>query len=313
MLHFERWKIIAILATCLIGMLFAVPNFFTKEQVAAWPGWVPKAQVPLGLDLRGGAHLLMAMDTDELKKDWLANIKEDARKVLRDGKIGVTGLGVSAGMVQVRLNKPEDTDKSYTELRKLIQPIGNAILGKSGDDITVEKGTEPGVINLKPTDMGIDERVKGAVTTSIETINRRINAQGTAESSVVRQGRDRILIQFPGLQDTTALKELIGKTAKLTFHEVHNSVTAAEAKEGRAPLGYKIYESGEREDERRGSGYLLKELPVVTGGGSRRRATGLRPARQPARHQFPLQPEGRADLRQVHAGPRQRSVRHCAR
>lgn len=265
MLHFERWKILAILGTVLVGMLFAAPNFFSKEQVAGWPNFLPKRQMPLGLDLRGGAHLLLSMDTEELKRDWLGNLREDARKSMRDAKIGVTGLGASGGAVQVRLNKPEDTDKAVTELKKLIQPIGNAILGTSGNDIEVEKGSEPGLINLKPTDQGIDQRVQNAISTSIETINRRINALGTAESTVVRQGKDRILIQYPGLQDTTQLKKLIGETAKLAFHEVHPSVTATEAKEGRVPLGFKVYESGEREEERSGAGYVLKELPVVSG------------------------------------------------
>ncbi|MGQ0671368.1 MAG: protein translocase subunit SecD [Hyphomicrobium sp.] len=265
MLHFERWKIIAILGTCLLGLLFAVPNFFTKEQVAAWPSWMPKRQMPLGLDLRGGAHLLLSMDSDELMKDWLGNLREDSRKLMRDGKIGVTGIGASGGAVQVRLNKPEDADKAVTELKKLIQPIGNMILGTSGNDIEVEKSAEPGVVTLKPTEQGIDQRLQNALATSIETINRRINALGTAESTVVRQGRDRILIQYPGLQDTSLLKKLIGETAKLAFHEVHNTVTATEAKEGRVPIGFKIYESGEGESERRSSGYVLKEVPVVSG------------------------------------------------
>jgi preprotein translocase subunit SecD len=265
MLHFERWKIIAIIGTCLVGLLFALPNFFTKEQVAGWPSWMPSRQMPLGLDLRGGAHLLLAMDTEELKKDWLTNLREDARRVLREGKIGVTGLGVSGGALQVRLNKPEDMEKATTELKKLIQPIGNMILGTNANDLQVEAGTEPGTIVLKPTQQGIDQRVDSGITTSIETINRRINALGTAESTVVRQGRDRILIQYPGLSDTTQLKKLIGDTAKLSFHAVHPSISAEEAKQTRVPVGYRLYESGEREEERRGSSYLLGENAVVAG------------------------------------------------
>ena len=73
MLHFERWKIIAIVLTCLAGVLFTMPNFFSKETVDSWPRWVPHKQLPLGLDLRGGAHLLLAMDTKEWEKDWLAH------------------------------------------------------------------------------------------------------------------------------------------------------------------------------------------------------------------------------------------------
>jgi preprotein translocase subunit SecD len=265
MLHFERWKIIVIAATCLTGLLFAAPNFFSKETVAAWPAFMPKRQMALGLDLRGGAHLLLAMDTAEVRKDWLATLREDARKFLRDAKIGFSAIGVSTDALQVRLTKPQDTEAALKELKKLVQPIGNAILGTSGDDVDVDKADEPGVLLVRPTEQGLQERVASAAAASIETINRRINALGTAESTVVRQGRDRILIQYPGLTDTTQLKDLIGKTAKLTFHAVHPTVTAEEAKQTRVPIGYKIYEADESDEGRTRGGYVLAETPVVQG------------------------------------------------
>jgi preprotein translocase subunit SecD len=267
MLHFERWKIFAIVATCLAGLLFAMPNFFSKETVAAWPSFIPQRQMPLGLDLRGGAHLLLAMDTAEVRKNWLATLREDARKQLREAKIGFAAIGAAGDVLQVRLSKPEDQEAALKILKKLIQPIGNAILGTSGYDIEVTAAAnEPGVILLKPTEQGLQERVSSALAASIETINRRVNALGTAESTVVRQGRDRILIQYPGLTDTTQLKELIGKTAKLSFHAVHPSVSAEEAKQSRAPLGYKVYEAAEGSDEARGErAYVLAETAVVQG------------------------------------------------
>lgn len=264
MLHFERWKIIAIVATCLAGLLFSAPNFFSKEFVATWPNFLPKRQMPLGLDLRGGAHLLLAMDVNDLRREWLNQLREDARKNLRDAKIGFSAIGVSGDALQVRLAKPEDTDAAMKALKPLIQPIGNAILGTSGHNISIET-SDPGVITLKPTTQGMQERVSGASAASIETINRRVNALGTAESTVVRQGTDRILIQYPGLQDTTMLKELIGKTAKLTFHAVHPTITAEEARQTRPPTGYKIYEADPSDEARAQGGYLLQETPVVQG------------------------------------------------
>ena len=94
MLHFERWKIIAIAVVCLAGIVFAMPNLFSKQTVEGWPSWMPHSQLSLGLDLRGGAHLLLAMDTKELDKDWLLTLRDDARKQLREAKIGFTGLGI---------------------------------------------------------------------------------------------------------------------------------------------------------------------------------------------------------------------------
>ena len=261
MLHFARWKSLAILASCLAALLFAMPNFFAKEQVDAWPSWVPKKQIPLGLDLQGGAHLLMAMDVEDLKKTWLGAIQVDVRRVLREAKLSFTGLATAGGAVVVRPGEAKDADAVLRELRKLPTQIGSAVLGTTGFDIDVKTGPD-GAITLTPTDMGIQNRIGGAASAAIETLNRRINNLGTSESTIVRQGRDRILLQFPGLQDTAQLKKILGETAKLSFHEVNLQVSAEDAKRaGRPPTGFKIYPSSERLGEE----YLLREIPVVDG------------------------------------------------
>ncbi len=263
MLHFTRWKIIATLLTCLAGLLVALPNFFSKETVQSWPSFMPKQQLTLGLDLQGGAHLLLAMDQDEIKKDWINNLRDEARKELRDAKIGFTGIGTQ-GLTQlvVKLAKPEEQAAALKALNKVRQPIGNALLGAGAYDVEVSSGTEPGTIVIKESDQGLRQRVANAASASIETINRRVNNLGTSESTIVRQGADRILIQFPGLKDTTDLKKLIGETAKLTFHEVHPSMSGDEAKMTKVPTGFKIYpgDKGESSGE-----YLLREQPVVQG------------------------------------------------
>lgn len=260
MLQFPRWKIIAIILTCLAGFLLSVPNLLSKSTLDSLPSFLPHRQMPLGLDLRGGAHLLLAMDTDSLRKDWMTTLREDARKQLRDAKIGFSALGVQGNSLVVRVAKPEEADEALKELRKLIQPLGNQILGTSGNNIEVEKNAD-GSISLRPTEQGFLDRVSNAASAAIETVNRRVNNLGTAESTIVRQGRDRILIQFPGLQDTKQLKDLIGQTAKLTFHDVHPQVTAEQAKQTRVPIGYKLYPSAEEP----GVEYLLRETPVVQG------------------------------------------------
>ena len=308
MLHFQSWKILGVVLTCLIGMVLALPNLFSKETVEAWPDWLPKRQLSLGLDLRGGAHLLLAMDVNDVRKDWLESIREDARRRLRDARIGFTGLGVQGGAVVVRIAQPDQVDAAIRELRSLIQPIGNALLGSVGDDLSVQRGSEPGLIILQPTEAGLQQRITNAVGASIETVRRRIDTLGTSEASVVRQGSDRILVQFPGLQDTAQLKALIGETARLSFHEVHPSISGFEAQGSRPPPGYRIYPSAEED----GFVYLLRETPWL-----RRSARGcaarLRPADQRADHHFPLQPVGRAHVRPLHSGERRATVRHRAR
>ena len=91
MLYVSRWKTIAVVFTCLASLLFTLPNFFSKTTVQRWPAWLPRMQLPLGLDLSGGAHLLLAMDTGEVHKDWLDTVRDDARRRLRDAKIALLG------------------------------------------------------------------------------------------------------------------------------------------------------------------------------------------------------------------------------
>ena len=260
MLHFSRWKIIATALICLAGLVFTIPNFFAKETVQAWPAWVPRAQLNLGLDLRGGAHLLLSMEVAEVRKDWLDTLRDEARNRLRNAKLGFSGLGIANNAVQVRLAKAEDADAALKELRGMVQPMGSALIGTSTNDIDVQKG-EGGVITIAPTEPGLQQRIANAIGAAIETVRRRVDAMGTAEANIVRQGSSRILVQVPGLQDTASLKKLLGETARLSFHEVHPSMSAEEARQTRVPAGYKIYESGVGDE----SAQLLRDSPVVKG------------------------------------------------
>src|SRR5262245_31492621 len=259
MLHFSPWKQVAIIVTCLLGLLLVVPNFLSNETLAKWPRWLPKTQLNLGLDLRGGAHLLLSMEVADVRKDWLNTLRDDVRKRLREAKIPFTGLGIANNAVQVRLAKAEDGDAAVKTLRGLIQQTGNIILGTSITDLEVTK-TEGGVIRLAPTEAGLQHRISSAISAAIETVRRRVDAMGTTEPNIVRQGSSRILVQVPGLQDTAQLKELIGKTARLSFHEVHPSTSVEEGRQ-RPPAGYKVYESDDKEE----GAQLLNETPVVRG------------------------------------------------
>jgi len=262
MMYFTRGKTLSILAVCLFGMLACIPNFLSEATFKGLPTWM-QHRIGLGLDLRGGAHLLMGMDTEQLKKDWLATLRDDARKTLREAKIGINGVAATPTAVQVRLVKPEDADAAIVAMKKLIQPI-EATRFAGGPDITITKGAEPGQISIEPTKPGIIDRQSKAAGASIETIRKRIDPDGITEPNIVRQGDDRILIQVPGVEDTKVLKERLGSTAKLTFHEVNQLMSVQEAKDTKIPTGFKIYKSDPKGDEV-GREYLLRETPVVDG------------------------------------------------
>jgi preprotein translocase subunit SecD len=260
MLTFTRWKQIVIIGICALGLLLVIPSFVSRATLDKWPRWVPKKQLNLGLDLRGGAHLLLAMEENDVRKDWLDGLRDDARRRLREAKIGISAVGIAGGAVQVRIAKPEETDAALKALKQMVQPLGNPVFGTTGADVDVQKG-ESGSISITPTEAGLRQRTGNAVAAAIETVRRRVDAMGTMEPNIVREGTSRIVVQVPGLSDTAQLKELIGKTARLTFHEVHATLSAKEAKETRVPPGYKIYPGVDKTE----GDQVLKETPVVRG------------------------------------------------
>ena len=260
MLTFSRWKQITILAVCLLGLIIVLPSLFPKETVDKWPAWFPRKQLSLGLDLRGGAHLLLAMEVNDVRKDWLDTLRDDARRRLREAKVGVSAVGISNNAVQVRIAKVEDSAAALKALKEMSQQIGNPLFGTTGQDVEVTS-SDPSSFAITPSEQGLQQRVINALSAAIETVRRRVDAMGTTEPTIIREGASRILVQVPGLQDTVQLKELIGKTARLSFHEVHPSLSAADAKASRVPPGYKIYQ-GENKTE---ADLVLRETPVVRG------------------------------------------------
>ena len=218
MMHFKRWKVILVGLIVLAGFIFAAPNLISSSALQGLPNWVPHKQVNMGLDLQGGAHLLYRIDEKELIEDWLGNIRGDIRDALRSNRIGYVDLtqNVAARAVSVRILKPEDVEKAFAELKSLSVPVGNDVFGGfTGNDLDVTK--EGDKITLVATEVGLNNRTGSAIQASIETIRRRVDAFGTTEPSIQREGRTRILVQVPGVSDVQRLKALIGETGKLEF------------------------------------------------------------------------------------------------
>ena len=271
MLHFQRWKLILVFVVVIGGILFALPNLFPSATMARMPAWLPHKQVNLGLDLQGGAHLLYQLDEKEMVQDWLNTIRGDVRETLRRARVGYTDLAqnVANRSVSVKIRDAADLDKAYDELRKLAQPIGGSVFsGFSGYDMDVAKDGTDGV-TLTVTDVGLTHRMNSAIQGSIETIRRRVDAFGTTEPSIQREGRDRVLVQVPGIQDVQRLKELIGKTGKLEFKLVDPSVNAVQVAETKqVPVGDELVYGNPPSGAPPGSPqipYVLKSQVLVSG------------------------------------------------
>lgn len=229
MLRFSTTKVVLMLAVTVFVCLLAVPNLMAPDTRNALreaiPGWVPSWLVPtqavvLGLDLQGGSHVLLEVDSNDLVRSQVATLRDDVRRILRETRVAPQGgiVAMPRG-VQLRFASEADRDKVLPRLRELSQPIGNAILGQTGErniDITTNGDT----VQLTLSQAGIDERVRRAVDQAIEVLRRRVDALGTTEPNIQRQGANRILVQMPGLQDPQRLKEILGRTAKLQFRFV---------------------------------------------------------------------------------------------
>jgi protein-export membrane protein SecD len=264
MLHFQRWKVVLILLVVFAGVAYALPNLFPASALKDVPDWLPHKQVNLGLDLQGGAHLLYEIDEQQLVDDWLGNLRGDVRTSLRDERIGYTNLQMNpkAKSVSVRIRENSDFDKAVDALEELSVPIDTTGFGMSNErNIDVTEG-ENRTITLSITDAGLTQRMNGALESSIETIRRRIDAFGTSEPSIQRQGRDRILVQFPGIQDVQRLKGLINETGKLDFKLVDASANPQEVEASkRPPAGSELVFSAEDPKVP----YVLKEDVLVSG------------------------------------------------
>src|SRR6516165_7613365 len=259
MLYFTRWKALGIILTALIVCLFAVPNFFPEAQVKTWPAWAQRRLV-LGLDLQGGSYLLLEVDSNYVKKEKLDQIRDDARRVLREAKIGYTGLSTKGDAVEVRV-KDTELQAALSKLRELSQPLGG-LLGTSGQRSLEIADAGGGLIRLTVPQAAITERIRQTIEQSIQIVERRVNQLGTVEPVIQRQGTDRILVQVPGLQDPTRLKELLGKTAKMEFRLVDESVPPDQAVQGRVPPDSEVLMSASAPKVP----YVIKKQVLVSGG-----------------------------------------------
>lgn len=246
-----------------LGFLFSLPNFLSENTRASMPEILPTSTLNLGLDLQGGSHLLLAVDTDSVQRERLEDLTSDVRLALRGERIGYTGLGRINGGVTVSIRKREDLEKAKTLLQGLSQPItANVISGFSqGVDLDVVN-TQDLTFELKVTEEAIAARNTRTLQQSIEIIRRRVDELGTTEPTIQRQGETRILVQVPGLDDPQRLKALLGQTAKLNFHLVDQSMSAYEVVDGkRAPTGARVHYT----DSEPAVPYLIRRRAMVSG------------------------------------------------
>jgi len=248
MLQFTPLRTAIILIVSVLGILLAIPNFFSKDVTANWPNFLPHDGMTLGLDLQGGSHLLLQVNRDSIITERLKDLRRDARQLLA----GQRGIGniitTQADGITVELTDASQKDAARTALETLQTNISGT-MGIGGTPELAFGETPDGKLTVTLTPDGITERMSSLIAQSIEVIRKRVDEVGTTEPTIQRQGQDRVLVQVPGFEDSSRLKDLISRTARLTFHLVHPTMSAAQAQAQGVPLGYMIVPSAEGGEE----------------------------------------------------------------
>ena len=240
MLQVSTWTRLVVALILLTGLLVAVPNALPDNIRSRIPGWLPSQTVTLGLDLQGGSYLLLEVELDAIQKDKLESLMGDVRRALRKAHIIYDNIGVTGDTFSVEIKDPTQRDDAKTLIEALNPNLGSGVLGVSGKAYEFSDNGQ-GTFAMKITDQYKSQTQAEIVNQSIEVVRRRIDALGTREPTIERQGDDRILVQVPGLKDPQHLKDTLGKTAKMTFQLVDEAPDrGGAASRGVAPIGDEI-------------------------------------------------------------------------
>lgn len=219
MIHIARWKKISVLIVCVLAFLYTMPNLAgadTRQWLSAnMPSWLPNKTINLGLDLQGGAHLLLEVDVDTVLKERADDILQTARPDLRKEKVAYSRITTIPLGMRIQLRDEVDMEKTRRILRNVDNNLSILV---SEDEKTIE---------ARLTDMAVKEITDQVIDQSIEIVRRRVDETGTREPTIQRQGDKRIIVQLPGVENPEYIKEILGQTAKLSFHLVDTSTRSS--------------------------------------------------------------------------------------
>lgn len=238
MLDFPKWKVWAVWLSIAACFLLAIPSFVPENLRERWPSWVPQPTVNLGLDLAGGSSILLEADVADLARTRLAAKRDEIETEFRrqDPRIDIGEISMRGGTISFMLRDATQVDAAR---ERLLQLTGSGV-GMTGQrEWTIEVRDSSRFI-VTQTSAGLDQAVKQAMADAREVVDRRINALGTLEPTIVLEGRNRILVEVPGLKDPEALKALLGRTARLEFKLVDITANPVEIAAGNAPIGSEI-------------------------------------------------------------------------
>jgi protein-export membrane protein SecD len=281
LLRFPAWKVALIVATLLTGFVLSLPNYVPDRYL----GWLPTNSMRLGLDLRGGASILLEVDQESLRANRLREISRDVREsLLAQPSVFTARREVVGEEVVVQLRDPGQTEEALTRLRRL----GDPPLGQIGAPRTldvVDRGG--GLLAVSLTAASLERLREDALANSIEGVRRRVDQTGTVEPNIQRQGENRIVVEVPGLDDPAPLIDVITRAGVLTFNLVDVEADPATYEPGESRGGRIALPS----DETGGAPVVVFEDPIITGSDLQNASQGFDERGRP-NIQFLLRPAG---------------------
>ncbi|MBP1805550.1 protein translocase subunit SecD [Rubellimicrobium aerolatum] len=275
------WQRLFVAAATVAAILLALPNLFYSQveqandarasieaglasdeleaQAAQWPAWLPSGLINLGLDLRGGAHLLAEVQVADVYASRMDSLWPTIRDVLaaeRDTVGFVTREeGGDPSELRIRISEPSGAARALEIVRGLAQPVATLAGGAASD---IEASAQNDILTVRLSEAERAATDDRTVQQALEIVRRRIDEVGTREPTILRQGADRILVQVPGVGSAQEVKDIIGTTAQLTFQPVVQVTSDAEANPG---AGNVLVPSVDEP----GVLYVLDRAAVVTG------------------------------------------------
>jgi len=274
MLYFSKWKIIFIIAALVLGFLLALPNALPKDtRESKLPGAFQRT-INLGLDLQGGAHMLLEVDISSVIEQALENERETIRQEFNDaGRLRTNNLKVVGDAVTGTFRNDEDVERGMELLRKLSVPVDPTGLGGAKTTKVEQLGDKNFKVTITPDN--IESIKKRTIDQSIEVLRKRIDPTGTTEMTLAKEGADRILLQVPGAKNVQEIKDRINKTANLSFNMVRPESSSEKAMElaaqGKFPPGSAYFK------QQGGGALLVEKRTKITGECLKSSSEGLHP------------------------------------
>ncbi len=219
LLHFSKWKTFSILAAVFIGLLFALPNVLSETQRQSMPG-IMQNSINLGLDLQGGAHMLLEVDSQSVLKNEKNNQKDNIKAALRDEGVRYENVREEGDYLVAYIREADKMTAALQAVKALEENLTNQL--GAGKNIRVTQSGDK-TIKVEITEENIQAIKERTIAQSIEVLRRRIDPQGTTEMTLAKEGDDRILLQVPGAKNVDEIKDRINKSANLSFHMVDDA------------------------------------------------------------------------------------------